>query len=146
MHAINKRQYHSVFRVTNEESYFTIREQHEVFNQLIGIFHAFDEYANRLSFFIELKLHFFRIEIDTSRGISFCSKFFCEHIEVKNFICEVSAFSFNSFLRFFVSESSVGMNNGASEPTIQHISIVVHFENSTEAQLVFIRTKRAKEV
>ena len=146
MHAINKRQYHSVFRMTNEVGNLSIRKQHEVFNQLIGIFHSLDENTNRFSFFIELKLHFFRIEIDTSRGISFCSKFFREHIEVKNFICEVSTFSFNAFLRFFVSESSVGMNDGASEPTVQYISVVVHFKHSTEAQLVFIRTKRAKEV
>ena len=141
MHAINKRQYHSVFRMTNVEGHFTIRKQHEVFNQLIGVFHFLNENTNGFSFFIELKFHFFRIEINAACSIALGTKFLRELIEVKNLICEISAFSFNAFLCFFVSESSVGMNNGASEPAVQDISVFVHFEHRTETQLVFIRTK-----
>ena len=127
--------------MTNVEGHFTIRKQHEVFNQLIGVFHFLNENANRFSFFIELKFHFFRIEINATSGIPLGAKFLRKLIKVKNLICEISAFSFNTFLCFFVSESSVGMNNSASEPAVQNIAIVVHFKHRTETQFVFIRTK-----
>ena len=127
--------------MTYEVSNLPVCKQHEVFNQLIRIFHFLNENANRLSFFIELKFHFFRIEINATSGIALGTKFLRKLIEVKNLICEISAFSFNAFLCFFVSESSVGMNDSASEPAIQDISVVVHFKHRTETQFVFIRTK-----
>ena len=107
---------------------------------MIGIFADFKINTNWFAVLIEVETYFASVKSDRTIIDSFFSKNFSQSIQSKNFFCQITISSFYSFLRFFVAESSIGVNYGSSKPFFDHFCLIIKFKNGRKRIFIFIRT------
>ena len=110
----------------------TVCQQHELFNQLIGIFRLLDIGADRLSGFIDLKPYFKAVEVDGPILETFLAQLLCQRIQFQYLVFIIAFPCFNHQLCFFVSETAVALNHRTHDTRFLHIGIFVQFKDGGE--------------
>lgn len=126
--------------------YCPVGEQHEFFHQLVGILGLFEVYADRFSLFVDFKLHLVAVEVDGSCCETFLTKCFGDGVQHENFFFKIARFRFDDLLRLFVSEATVGVDDGMYDAGVFYFSFLGDVEDDGECEFLFIRTQGADEV
>src|ERR1700722_248552 len=122
----------------------TIGQQHEFFDELVGLFAFLDHDADGLSFRVQLEASFCRREIYSPLLKALFAETLGQLIQRSYFGLVKPGLLFDDLLHFLISEAMVRMDHRAAQPRIFDLALGGHPEDGGEGELVFMRPQRAK--
>ena len=117
-----------------------VGQQHKLLNQLVGLFGYFEVHPDRFALFVYFELHLVAVEVDGSCLEAIVAQYLCQLVQLQNLLFVVALAGFDNLLRLFVGKASVTSDNGVYNARLQHLGLVVHFEDYRVGQFILVGT------
>src|SRR6185437_14695033 len=121
-----------------------VGQQHELFDQLVGLLVFLYHDPDRFTLFIETETHFARREIDRPLPEAVAAHTLCDGMQQLDLGLVYPRFLFDDLLHLFVGEAVIGVDRGPAHPDVFHVPLRCHAEYGGKGQLVLMRTQRAE--
>ena len=123
-----------------------IREQHEILDEAVGLKHALDHHAQRLTGLVQFEFDLLCVEVDAARLEAPRTQLFGQRLQRLHLLREFAFAGFNAFLRLVVGKAAVAVDDSAAKPFLLDVRLRVHFKDCTEGESVLVGAQRAEVV
>ena len=129
-----------------EHRHFAVGEQHEFFDELVGVLGLFHVSPNGLVLGVEAELDFGAVKRDGAVLHALGAEGLGHAVHEAQLRSERVVVALEHGLGLFVGKAAVGMDDRAPKPSVVNAPGLVHGKNGREREFVFARAQRANLV
>ena len=136
----------ALLRLADGGGHRAVGQEHELLDELIGIFRHLEIYARGMAFLVDVETHLLAVEVHRAVFESLRAELLGQTVERGYLLHKVALAVFDHFLGLLVGETAVRADHGAHDAAVEHLCVVVKLKNSGESQLLLVGTQRADAV